>query len=412
MISAIAILATLSLKFDAITGNCGGMITLGSLHQSQQVIHIEKKGERTYYQGTREGIIKKKQRFPMMMQKVLAKVTILVMVLSVFGIFGCATMSDKFTSGKKADLGFFADHTIAMLSDVNVSVKRDDTIHSRRYFNYNEAEEKRVVFLQDNMEASLEDIVNYSITIVNIMESDHPTEEKIKRYANFLSEFKEGILYGTKLTSDQFDSTIKDIGQQTEVLAAFRFAQPMIDAAVISSIMELNDLTDAIDLLANKLDGKIDEEYAEVIRYQKILEHEKGQLLKAFEIIYEAYRTDEPDLKKLTESGVIWIPEIIPEVRPTKKDLHAIGEHLYARSKALSVVQTELQPFWDEYRAAHKEIDDLADQAMEQIAKVRLILLVWTRAHQKMASGTVDPADWFDINDAPAMLIQLGLKAI
>ena len=61
------------------------------------------------------------------------------------------------------------------------------------------------------------------------------------------------------------------------------------------------------------------------------------------------------------------------------------------------MVQTELQPFWDEYRAAHTEIDELADLAMEQIAKVRLILLVWTRAHQKMASGIVDPADWFDI---------------
>ena len=184
----------------------------------------------------------------------------------------------------------------------------------------------------------------------------------------------------------------------------------MIDAAVISSIMELNELTDAIDVLANKLDSKIDEEYAQVIRYQKVLEHEKGQLLKAFEIIYEAYRTNEPDLKKLTESGVVWIPEIIPEGRPTKKDLRAIGEHLYARSDSIHVVQTELQPFWDEYRAAHKEIDDLADQAMERIAKVRLILLVWTRAHQKMASGTVDPADWFDIKDVPALLWTVGKK--
>jgi hypothetical protein len=347
-----------------------------------------------------------------MMRNILDKVMVLTLVLFLFGISGCATMNDKFVSGEKADLGFFADHTIAMLSDVNVSVKRDDTIHSRRYFNYDEAEEKRVIFLEDNMQASLEDIVNYSITIVNIMESDHPTQEKIKRYASFLSEFKEGILYGTKVTSDQFDSTIKDIGQQIDILAAFRIAQPMIDAAVISSIMELNDLTDAIDVLANKLDGKIDEEYAEVIRYQKILEHEKGQLLKAFEIIYEAYRTDEPDLRKLTESGVIWIPEIIPAGRPTKKDLRAIGEHLYARSENLHVVQTELQPFWDEYRAAHKEIDDLTDDAVEQIAKIRLILLIWTRAHQKMASGTVDPADWFDIKDAPAILIQLGLKQI
>jgi len=348
----------------------------------------------------------------MMMQKVVDKVIVLVVVFSVFGISGCATMNDKFVSGKKANLGFFADHTIAMLSDVDVSVQRNETIYARRYFTNDEPEEQRVVFLEDNMQASLQNIVNYSMTIVNIMGSDFSTEAKIKRYAEFLSEFKEDIVYGTKMTSNQFDGTIKEISQQTEVLAAFRVAQPMIDASVIDAIMELNELTEAIGVLADKIDAKIDEEYTDVIRYQKILEHEKGQLLKAFEIIYEAYRKKEPDLSMLAESGVIWIPEIIPEGRPTKKDLSAIGDHLHARSKGLHVVQTELEPYWEEYRAAHREIDKLADEATERIAKVRLILLIWSRAHQKMASGVVDPADWFDIKDTPAMLIQLGLKQI
>ena len=73
--------------------------------------------------------------------------------------------------------------------------------------------------------------------------------------------------------------------------------------------------------------------------------------------------------------------------------------------------------FWKFYDAPKSRLANMVFNLdvflpTERIAKVRLILLVWARAHQKMASGIVDPADWFDIKDTPAMLIQLGLKQI
>ena len=329
-----------------------------------------------------------------------------------FVLSGCATMNKKFTPQTKANIGFFADNTIAILSNVDLSIKRNEAVFSRRFFDENGSEEKRMGVLNNNMQIALYNIVDYSVTLVNMVESDRTEKEKVTAYADHLVRFKEDILYNTGMTSEQFDTEIKDIKSQPDFLSALRAAQPIISAAVIDAIMELKELTEAIETVADKMDAKIDEEYADIIRYQQKMEEEKSNILSAFEIVYDAYRTDKPNLSKLTESGVIWLPEIIPQGRPTRKDLQAILKHLQARLDALHTVQQEIQPYWEDYRATHRELDDLTDKIVDEIKNVRLILLVWVRAHQKMATGIVDPAEWFDINDVPAQLFKLGHKLL
>ena len=325
---------------------------------------------------------------------------------------GCASVEKKFVSGTKADLGPFADNTISMLSDVDLSIKRNETIFARRFFDESGAEEKKMKFLSDNMEVALTNMVDYSITLVNLSASSRSEQEQVTAYAEYLTKFEEDFLYSAAMTSVEFGALIEKIKNQPDFLAALRSAQPMINIAAISVIKELNELSKAIEQVANKIDAKIDVEYADVIRYQRKLEDEKYRVLNAFEIIYDAYRTDKPDLSGLTESGVIWTPEIIPKGRPTTKDLQEIGKHLRARLDAMHTIQNEIQPDWEDYRAAHRELDDLMDKAVERVNRIRLIVVVWVRAHQKMASGTVDPADWFDIKDAPALLIKYGTKLL
>jgi hypothetical protein len=81
---------------------------------------------------------------------------------------GCAFMSRKFTAGTKADIGLFADNTIALLSELDLSLHRDETVYIRRFFDDSGEEEKHLNFLSDNMVIALSNIVEYSITTVNL----------------------------------------------------------------------------------------------------------------------------------------------------------------------------------------------------------------------------------------------------
>jgi hypothetical protein len=64
------------------------------------------------------------------------------------------------------------------------------------------------------------------------------------------------------------------------------------------------------------------------------------------------------------------------------------------------------------YRATHRELDALAVEIRGRLNRTRATVIIWARAHQKMASGKSSPAEWFDLDNAPAQLFQLGTKAI
>lgn len=334
--------------------------------------------------------------------------TMLTGAAIMIALTGCASLNKKFVSGTKAGIGLFADNTIALLSDLDLSIDRNEAVFVRRFINEGDDEEKEMIRLNDNMQIALYNIVDYSISLVDMAESQRTEKEKVAAYAEHLNRFKDDILYSTKMTPEQFDARIQAIGAEPDFLAALRAAQPLISAAVIEIIRELKALTNAVEVVANKIDARIDAEYADIIQYQEKMEDEKSRILKAIEIIFDAYRTGKPNLKSLAETDAIWFPELIPKGRPTPRQLKAIEDHLQARLDALHKIGQEVRPYWEEYRAAHRELDDLTDKTLKEVNHVRLIMLVWVRAHQKMAAGVVDPAEWFDIKTAPAQLLNIG----
>ena len=63
-------------------------------------------------------------------------------------------------------------------------------------------------------------------------------------------------------------------------------------------------------------------------------------------------------------------------------------------------------------RETHREWDEQYTFVLDGIAVARLKFVVWSKAHEKMASGKKDEAEWFDIADAPKLLIKAGVKAL
>ncbi|MEE9368907.1 MAG: hypothetical protein V3V05_08580 [Pontiella sp.] len=129
-------------------------------------------------------------------------------------------------------------------------------------------------------------------------------------------------------------------------------------------------------------------------------------------MIYEAYKTDDPELSALRESGVIWMPEIIPEGTPTREELKVIGEHLEARLNAMHRIRQEVDPDWNDYLDTHKELKLIAKRSMTMVQRTQIMMLTWVRAHQKMAAGVVDPADWFDVGESTKNLLKSAPGAV
>ena len=325
---------------------------------------------------------------------------------------GCSSYKKNFKNKSVADIGYFADSTITMLGDLDMSLKREDTLFVRRFFHEDEEEEQTVMQMDAGLKKALADIVRYSVTIVNIAESDTTQTNKVVMYADYLQTFRDSFEKVDEVDFDTFDNTIENVRQQEELIGALRTAQPLLNAAVMQVSLRIEDLIVALGVLADKIDGKVDKEYADIIHFRSKLEREKSDIMTALALIYDAYRMDEPNLGKLRKSGVIWMPELIPEGRPSREELGKLGEHLQNRMKALQAAQTAIQPNWEDYLATQKELDKVIDATVQSALHSRILMLTWVRAHQKMASGTTDPAKWFDVGEMAKQLLKTAPSTV
>lgn len=312
----------------------------------------------------------------------------------------------KFKSRKVVNIGLFADHTVTMLSQVDMGLSRDETLLLRRFLHGDTEEEQRLDFLTELMERDLRNIVRYSIDMVNIAESDKTKEEKVVLYADYIEGFRKDMKRNDDEAVQYFESTVTAIREAEDLLGAMRAAQPMLNAAVINAAVDMDEIIAQINLVADMVDRRIDTEYDDIIRYRQKLEDEKFLILRAFEIIYDAYRADEPDLSALKEGRIIWLPELIPDESPTRAELQAIVQHLENRLEALHAVQNEIAPDWQEYVDTHAELDRITQRAINRVSQMRIVMLAWVRAHQNMAAGRLDPAEWFDVGEMTKGLIR------
>ena len=130
------------------------------------------------------------------------------------------------------------------------------------------------------------------------------------------------------------------------------------------------------------------------------------------EQLYFASKGDQSAFDRALAMGTIRSKSVIPKGEPSNEDLAAIADYLIGRLERMNKIGKQIEPDWETYRMTHRELTRLRANVDIEIRKVRLMTLVWVRAHQKMASGRVSPAQWFDIQSAPAQLIGVGVKTV
>jgi hypothetical protein len=336
-----------------------------------------------------------------------------VAVLYLAAMFtGCATYKKKFTASTQANVGIFADHTLALLSEADLGLKNDYAVYVREFIDFDAPEEQRYIELKNRAAAYFDKIVRYSLKLVVITETYRDTDERVENYANFVSSFRKDVMSDIGFDAQRHKEIIAEIREQEKFMAALQKAQPIINAATQHLMQILAEMSDSRDVLMLKLDAAIDAEYADVIWYQEVLESEKYAILKGLGQLYRTYSGDSEAFERLKASGVIQYEQLIPQGTPKQEDLVAIKDHLMVRMQNLQMIEGQIEPDWKAYRAAITELDSLYKAHTARINRARLLSLMWMRAHQKMAAGIQSPAEWFDINDLPTHAFKLGMSAV
>ncbi len=337
---------------------------------------------------------------------------LLVIAVCVLMLSACAGAQKKFRKSTVADVGIFADFTIAMLHDADFSFAQGQALYTRDLYELGEIEEQRWIESKLRVETVLNVMISYSLRIVTIAETEKTEQNRIQAYADYLNRVDDQVLNALGLEKDHYQAVIAKIREEEKLLGALRAAQPVINAMGRYMEKALKDLETASAELVEKLDQKIDWEFADVIRYQQTLESEKYAVLGGLEQLYLFSKGDSAGFERLKESDVITSASLVPAGTPTEDDLTAMTDYLVQRLDRIHRIGEEIEPDFKVYRDTHRELDQLYEKTKADIRRARLTNIIWLRAHQKMASGRVNPAEWFDINDAPGMMLRMGTKAV
>ncbi len=334
-----------------------------------------------------------------------------ICLLAIFLLLSaCASFNKKFKPSTEANVGIFADNTLAMLAATGFGFTKNN-LYTKGYFSYDEPEEMLFLGTRDGVEQVLNIMVRYSLRLVSITDKHDTARDQITAYVSYLQEIDDKILVALELDSDYYAELIVEVGEQKKFMAALKTAQPIVDALGHYMDRTLDELEDAAGALALKIDLKIDVRYADLIRYQKALEKEKYAILSALEQLHLTRRGN-IEAYDMLKAGETTIPRgMLTEDLPTYEERWSIVKHQIERLDILHRVVEEIQPDWDLYRETHLELDEIHKLLNMESRKMRLITLVWIRAHQKMAAGIASPAEWFNINEAPSILINMGVKA-
>jgi len=331
----------------------------------------------------------------------------LFLLVITFSVTACATVSKKFSPSLKENVGVFADQTVAILSQADLGFERQQAIYIRPFWRPEEKEEQSFIRNRNRAKDAFRAIIVYSFRLVFIAEQNDSDQQKIKAYADFLGSFDDRVLEDLQFKPDHYAGLIQEIRSKETFLDAIRAAQPIINAAGQAINRILDDTEESANALEAKLSSRIDEEYADVRRYQKILETEKYAVFGGLEELYLMnYKGDAGAYDRLVKSKVIWPSSLMPTGPPSDNDVMRLRDSLLTRLDNLNRIWSEVAPDWENYRATHLELDKLHSQMLQNIKRARMITLLWVRAHQKMGLGTLNPAEWIDVKE----LISTGVK--
>jgi len=265
------------------------------------------------------------------------------------------------------------------------------------------------------LDAILKQMVDYSILVARLNKEENPEAERIELFAEYLEGLRSSIDRGSlelPLSVEERASIIADVRAQETLLDAMAAAQPMINRVAQVAAITVRELRMLEVEYDQAVGDAIEADFQETLAFRRKAGHERDTLLAALGRIYDFRRGDASAL-----DAVLTGPAL-PEVHRPRFDRDdpeldiALERYLTQRYEEVMNVIDRLRPELEHYAALQAELDGILASFDAELRATWGVIFVWSRAHQRMASGVVDPAQWFDVKDAPSSIFRLAGRAL
>ena len=329
----------------------------------------------------------------------VAKIVVVLFLVPILGI-GCSqgsgSMKQEFTPTTRENLGPFADQTITLLTRSHSIFREDRAILTRDHIDKDSPEVKELNKLSERVDRLLRAIIAYSIEIVTLAESQKNEKEKAVALANYIDLLRnttgEERRAESLITEERYQQILESIREQTKLLDALAAAQPLINEAARYGNALLSRMDRHLMYFSLVTEVSIDDANLYMNDFRNTLEAQKKSVIRGLQLVHDYVHGDPNALDKVLADIFVVPAYLVPDGEMTTMDVRAIRNHLVEELKAIQKISANIDPDYKAYRKTHDELDRLVEMIDKEIDHTRIAILVWSRAHLKMASGITDPA--------------------
>ena len=313
----------------------------------------------------------------------------LIVSLCLLVLSGCA----EFRSSKRLDMGPFGENTSAMVASIKQGLTIKRPVLTQAYLQGDSVDE--YIKQKNEIGRILSGIVLYSTQVVTLSRSALTGKEQASELAKFVTRLGNPVIEkkdpDIRITQEKFDSMVKYIGAQETLLDALGAAQPLVDAVDTYVGNALNNMNGLVGRIAAETANRIYLNSAEVLGNRDVLEAQQDQFAKNLTLLISYRSGDAEALNSVLKSDPTLRRYVNPGEKVSPQNLDAMEKDQMARLQEIHILLEQLKPRIDKFHAEILELDEMVRLVEENIRKMRIAVILWSRSHSNLAAGVAVP---------------------
>lgn len=339
------------------------------------------------------------------------RLTAILFVAPLLVTFGCAGMQQttsqvydewgdqakqQITSTTRLNMAPFAEHLVKLVADIQFGLSGERPIYTRQYLDGPKAAEFRESM--DEFKRNMARIIAYSGRVISLAKSNLDGPKRAQALADFVDvvrPLEKGNSELTfKYTQEDVEKRLEAVRQQQTLLAALRVAQPMVEGAAEFLRDRVDELKKNRVKVENELEQRIVDDYQDVLTYRETLKRRQRHNFEMINLMVDALEQgDMSAVDKVMAADA----ELAKLIKSRKK-----GENLYEKPVMLVTQRLELIDKHKRFIAGdiesfHKtwqEFEVLVDASDAALQRAKVAVILWSKAHARLAAGETDPAKY------------------
>jgi len=303
----------------------------------------------------------------------------------------------QITSTTRLNMAPFAEHLVKLVGDIQFGLSGERPVYTRQYLDGQEV--AAWVETMDEFKRNLARIIAYSGRVVSLANSRLDGPKRAKALADFVDVVrpleKGDSEIKFKYSEEEIQAILNNVRQQENLLAALRTAQPLVREAAVFLRMRVDEMKSNRLKVEKELEDAIAADYEDVLKYSETLKRRQRHNFKMIGLLVKFHEEGDKSALKIIAKEDKQLATMLSNTNMDKiKADEQMIQVITARLELIDKHKRFIAGDIEQFHKVFQELEVLVDASDAALQKAKIAVILWDKAHARLAAGETDPAKY------------------